>query len=160
MKMLEKVLHGAAAIILFLMFVLCVMQVVFRFILKVSAPWTEEFARMGYIWLVYLMLPVLEFNDDQLKVTYFLDRFPYRLRVVVYWLLTLLSVIFLAFLTIGSFKFASNRTIVSFASTSWLTVNIQYIPIVIGAALGILFVIRRAIRMKETLRKAEEEYEV
>lgn len=160
MKMLEKVLHGAAAIILFLMFVLCVMQVVFRSILKVSAPWTEEFARMGYIWLVYLMLPVLEFNDDQLKVTYFLDKFPYRLRVVVYWLLTLLSVIFLAFLTIGSFKLASNRTIVSFASTSWLTVNIQYIPIVIGAALGILFVIRRAIRMKETLRKAEEEYEV
>ena len=41
-----------------------------------------------------------------------------------------------------------------------MTVNIQYIPIVIGAALGILFVIRRAIRMKETLRKAEEEYEV
>ena len=85
MKVLEKVLHGTAAIILFLMFALCVMQVVFRFILKISAPWTEEFARMGYIWLVYLMLPVLEFNDDQLKVTYFLDKFPYRLRVVVYW---------------------------------------------------------------------------
>lgn len=160
MKVLEKILHGAAAVILFIMFALCVLQVIFRFVLDISAPWTEEFARMGYIWMVYLMLPVLESNDDQLKVTYFLDKFPYKLRVVVYWILTLLSAAFLVLLGIGSFKLASNHTIVSFASTPWLTVNIQYIPMVIGSVLGILFVIRRAIHMKETLRKAEEEYEV
>ena len=160
MKKIERILHDAASVVLFVMFVLCILQVVFRFVLKISAPWTEEFARFSYITLVFLMLPVLESNNDQLKVMYFLDKVPYKGRVVIYWFITILNVLFLLIVVCGSFLLATNSTIVKFASTPWLKVNHQYFPILIGSFFGILFVIRRALRIEETFAKDQEEYEV
>lgn len=78
MKKLDKILESLSAIVLLFMLVCVLLQVLFRFVLKISAPWTEEFARMGYIWMVFLMLPVLESRDEQLKVTYFLIKSPIR----------------------------------------------------------------------------------
>lgn len=69
MKKIEKVLSVISGLFLVAMFVLCLLQVIFRFVLHISAPFTEEFARMSYIWMVFLMLPVLDSRDEQMKVT-------------------------------------------------------------------------------------------
>ena len=95
LKKIADCLESISAVILLFMLVQVLLQVLFRFVLKISAPWTEEFARMGYIWLVFLMLPVLESRNDQLKVTYFFDKVPYKARVVLYWIMSLLYVIVL-----------------------------------------------------------------
>lgn len=60
MKKIEKILESITAVILLVMLICCLLQVLFRFALHISAPFTEEFARMGYIWLVFLTLPLLE----------------------------------------------------------------------------------------------------
>ena len=59
MKKLDKILESMSAIVLLFMLVCVLLQVLFRFVLKISATWTEEFARMGYIWMVFLMIHVL-----------------------------------------------------------------------------------------------------
>ena len=160
MKKIEKVLSVISGLFLVAMFILCLLQVIFRFILNISAPFTEEFARMSYIWLVFLMLPVLESRDEQMKVTYFLGKFPQNVQVGIYWFMSLCYVAFLVLLTIGSFRLVTSDTTVTFASTPWLKTNYQYIPILIGSITSIVCVIVRALNAKEVLRHEETEYEV
>lgn len=160
MKKIEKILSIISGLFLVAMFVLCLLQVIFRFVLHVSAPFTEEFARMSYIWMVFLMLPVLESRDEQMKVTYFLAKFPQHMQIIIYWFMSLCYVIFLVLLAIGSFRLVANNTTVTFASTPWLKTNYQYIPILIGSITSIAFVIFRALHVKEVLKHEEAEYEL
>ena len=48
----------------------------------------------------------------------------------------------------------------TFGSTAWLLMSYQYIPILLGSILGILFVIYRALHIKAVLQEAEDEYKV
>lgn len=160
MKKLDKILESMSAIVLLFMLVCVLLQVLFRFVLKISATWTEEFARMGYIWMVFLMLPVLESRDEQLKVTCFFDKIPYKGRVALYWVMSICYVLVLAVMIAGGVYYYRNTMTLNFASVKWLLMSYQYIPIVLGGITGILFVIRRALHFKEALAAAEAEYEV
>lgn len=160
MKKLDKILESMSAIVLLFMLVCVLLQVLFRFVLEISATWTEEFARMGYIWMVFLMLPVLESRDEQLKVTYFFDKIPYKGRVALYWVMSICYVLVLAVMIAGGVYYYRNTMTLNFASVKWLLMSYQYIPIVLGGITGILFVIRRALHFKEALAAAEAEYEV
>lgn len=160
LKKISDVLEGISAVILFFMLIMVLLQVLFRFVLKISAPWTEEFARMGYIWLVFLMLPVLEARNDQLKVTYFFDKIPYKARVLLYWIMCALYVVMLVFITIGAVRYYGSTNTMTFGSVRWLLVCYQYIPVIIGCSASVIFVLNRAVNYKEVLQAAEAEYTV
>ena len=97
MKKIEKILESITAVILLVMLICCLLQVLFRFVLHISAPFTEEFARMGYIWMVFLTLPLLEAKNEQLKVTFFFDKIPMAIRAVLYWVISVAYVVLLVF---------------------------------------------------------------
>ena len=160
MKKLEKTIEALSLIFLCGMLVCCLLQVLFRFVIQVSVSFTEEFSRMFYIWMVFLMLPVLEARNEQLKVTYFFDKLPKKLRVVIYWGITFVYVIFLVILGYGSFEMIGQVHTLTFGSTAWLLMSYQYIPILLGSILGILFVIYRALHIKAVLQEAEDVYKV
>lgn len=160
MKKIEKVIESAAAVVLLFMLVCCLLQVLFRFVLHVSAPFTEEFARMGYIWMVFLMLPVLESKNEQLKVTFFFDKIPYGIRKILYWVMSAIYVALLACMTVGAFNYFGNTTNLTFGSVKWLLMSYQYIPVMLGGVLGIVFVIYRAIHYKTVFAAEEAEYKV
>ncbi len=160
MKKLEKTVESGAVIFLFAMLICCTLQVVFRYILKASFSFPDEFARMFYIWMVFLMLPVLESRNEQIKVVFFFDKFPYRFRVVLYWAITVLYTVVLAILCYGSWTMMLTSTTVMFSSTPWLIMSFQYIPLIIGSVFGLTFVIYRAFRIKQVMKEAEDEYTV
>ena len=97
MKKIEKILESITAVILLVMLICCLLRVLFRFVLHISAPFTEEFARMGYIWMVFLTLPLLEAKNEQLKVTFFFDKIPMAIRAVLYWVISVAYVVLLVF---------------------------------------------------------------
>lgn len=160
MKKIEKILENVTAAILLFMLICCLLQVTFRFILHISAPFTEEFARMGYIWMVFLTLPILESKNEQLKVTFFFDKIPLAIRAVLYWLMSAAYVVLLAFTTYGAVRYFQSASTMTFASVTWLLMSYQYIPVVIGCVLGILYIIQRAIHFKEAFAQEEAEYQV
>lgn len=158
MKKIEKIIEGMAALVLLFMLVCALLQVLFRFALKISAPFTEEFARMGYIWMVFLMLPVLESRDEELKVTYFFDKIPYKVRVVLYWVMSVIYVLLLACVTYGAWNYFGSTTNLTFGSVRWLLMSYQYVPVIFGSIMGIVFIIYRAIHFKSAFAKEEAEY--
>ncbi len=160
MKKLEKIIESCALVFLVGMLICCLLQVLFRFVVKLPVTFTEEFSRMFYIWMVFLMLPVLESKNEQLKVTYFFDKVPRKLRIGLYWVMTAAYVAFLAILSYGSYEVMGQVSTLTFGSTTWLIMSYQYIPILVGGVFGIVFVVYRAAHIKTVLQEAEEEYKV
>lgn len=160
MKKSEKVIESIAVIFLFVMLVLCLLQVFFRYVLEKPLAFTDEFARMAYIWMVFLMLPVLEARNEQIKVMYFFDKFSQRARVVLYWAMTAMYVAILVILCIGSWNMILSSNTITFGFTPWLIVSYQYIPMLIGALLSIPYVIYRAVHIKQVLKEAQDEFSV
>lgn len=69
-------------------------------------------------------------------------------------------VVLLVFTAYGAVRYYESASTLTFASVSWLLMSYQYIPVMIGCVLGILFIIRRAIHFKEAFAQEEAEYEV
>jgi C4-dicarboxylate transporter DctQ subunit len=69
------------------------MQVLFRFVLKASLPWSEELLRFSFIWLTYFASSLGIMKGTHASVDVLIDRFPrmaYNITKLVIELLTLL----------------------------------------------------------------------
>ena len=160
MKKLEKVIESVAVFFLFVMLILCLLQVFFRYVLAKPLAFTDEFARMGYIWMVFFMLPVLESRNEQIKVMYFFDKFSMKFRIALYWVMTAFYVVILVLLCVGSWSMMLSSNTITFGFTPWLIVSYQYIPLIIGSALSIPYVLYRAVHIKRVLQEAHDEFTV
>src|SRR3954447_9825080 len=54
MKALNRVVDGLAIALFAAILVLVNVQIVCRFVLSISVPWTEEVSRLLFIWLAFL----------------------------------------------------------------------------------------------------------
>lgn len=54
LALVRRVLDATAAVLLVIVLALTCSQVVFRYILGISMPWTEELTRLLFVWLVLI----------------------------------------------------------------------------------------------------------
>ena len=151
MKKINKVFEGISVVLLMLMLIIVLLEVVFRYVLRLPLTWSQEIARMFYIYIVYLLIPPLEYNCSQLHVSYFFDRIPYKVRKYVYFVICGIYVIFLGALAYGAYECAHNSAHMVFSSVKWLKMWMAYVPVIIGAVFGIIMVIYRAVHWEESL---------
>ena len=62
------------------MLLLMILQVIFRYVLKLSVPWTDEVARSLFIWEIFLGSALAHRGKAHIQITVFLDRLPPWLR--------------------------------------------------------------------------------
>jgi TRAP-type C4-dicarboxylate transport system permease small subunit len=84
------------------MLVLVTSQVVFRYVLEISVPWTEEAARWFYAWQIFLGSALAMRDRLHLQITVLLERFSGRPRAVLELLAALTGLGFLAGIIWGS----------------------------------------------------------
>lgn len=156
MKRVEKTIEITSIIILVLMTLSALLQVLFRYVLRISAAWTEEFARLFYTYMIFLMLPVLESQNKQLKVTYFFNKFPYILRLFIFFTTNLSCLLFLILFFIGGVRMIKASWDLTFASLRWLNAGVQYFPVVIGTPFAALFIVLRMVDYKNQVRLSDE----
>jgi TRAP-type transport system small permease protein len=75
-----KVIDIAALTAFVVMLILVTSQVVFRYLLQISVPWTEEAARWFYAWQVFLGSALAMRARIHLQITVLLDRFSGKPR--------------------------------------------------------------------------------
>jgi len=97
-----KVIDVMALAAFVVMLILVTSQVVFRYLLQVSVPWTEEAARWFYAWQVFLGSALAMRARIHLQITVFLDRFSGRPRAFLDLLSALTGLGFLVGIIWGS----------------------------------------------------------
>jgi TRAP-type C4-dicarboxylate transport system permease small subunit len=86
LKLFDWLCDISSLAILYVTVVVVFVQVIARYILKVSLPWTEEFARFAFIWLIFLANAMAERQKEHFRVSYFVEQAPRRVRYV-FWAL-------------------------------------------------------------------------
>jgi len=84
------------------MLVLVTLQVLFRYVLQVSVPWTEEAARWFYAWQIFLGSALAMRDRLHLQITVLLDRFSGRPKACLELLIALTGLGFLVGIIWGS----------------------------------------------------------
>lgn len=85
-RVLDWLCDISCFVILYVTVVVIFVQVIARYILKVALPWTEEFARYAFIWLIFLANALAERQKEHFRVSYFVEQAPRRVRYV-FWVL-------------------------------------------------------------------------
>lgn len=101
-RVIWKLIEVTALVAFSVMLVLVTLQVVFRYIVRVSVPWTEEAARWFYAWQIFLGSSLAMRDRLHLQITVFLDRFSGRPRAILDLLTALTGLGFLAGIIWGS----------------------------------------------------------
>jgi TRAP-type C4-dicarboxylate transport system permease small subunit len=152
---MKRTLEILAGVLLFFMFVTTFFQVVARTFLF-SAVWSEELARITYVWMVFLGTAVLVKDDGLIRVTVLVDRIgkgPARILRI----LTDIAILpFLAIITWGAWT----NTVLNwktFAPTvDWLRMGYVYLVIVV-AGLAMLWyqAVNMVAQVRSTFSRAE-----
>ena len=128
----KKIFDIAATAVFLAMILAALSQVVFRFILQISVPWTEELARIFYIYVTFFGTVLLEAENNQIKTTFLIDKLPPKARFGVQIGLNVFSMFFLVCLFIGAIFMFWSSMAMNFGTMPFLPVSVMYIPIIIS----------------------------
>jgi TRAP-type C4-dicarboxylate transport system permease small subunit len=150
-----KLVEGVCLFIFVMLVSLVILQVFFRYVAKTSVPWTEEIARVLYIWLVFIGVAIVEAENAQIKTTYLLEKFPLKVRYVLEVIINILSIVFLIIFFVGSIKMLRESWIYMLGSIPWMSGGVIYIPAVIGAPLAAWYLIKQVINFNKNIDSGE-----
>jgi len=134
MRWLRKLLEWGAGLLLCVMVIVTFLQVTARYTGLFFVPWTEEVARLLFLWVVWLGAAAALIRGGHIRFDFVADRFAPRLRIACE-IAVHLGVGFLLILLIRyGYEVAQSQ-----AETTFLTVNLSvkytYLSAVVGSAL-------------------------
>jgi TRAP-type C4-dicarboxylate transport system permease small subunit len=116
------------------------LQVVFRYVLGLAVPWTEEAARYFNVWMVFMGCSVAVAREGHIRVTFLIQQLRGVVRDI---LLVALYVVMAGFEVIVFFG-AIRLTQLNWnqqATTLPVTVSTLYIALIVSALFSFLFVV-------------------
>jgi TRAP-type C4-dicarboxylate transport system permease small subunit len=117
--------------------VVMILQVAFRYVLNTPLVWTEELARILFIWACYLGAPVATRRGNHVTITFVLERLPKGPgRVVALGIQAVSLVFFLQLAILGAVLAARSHTVE--AITLPIPWSLIYLAVPLSAALMIL----------------------
>ncbi len=119
-------------------------QVVCRFVLQVPAVWTEEVARMSFVWLIFLGAAIAVKEGTHLTLDMVTAAMPPRMRTLMqYWVLGLILVLSGVIFYAG-YSYCM-RSMGKTAVTLPIPSNCVYAAVPIAAALMIFFAVEHLV---------------
>lgn len=148
-RTLEQVVETAGGVVLVAATGITILQVFFRYVLKIPFIWSEEFTRFLFIWIVWfgaaLGIPrgkhmVIEFIRDRFK-----EPWPLRIKIAT----DVLALFFLGVVVVKGVSLVK-MTAQEFYVTFPLSVKYAYLASVVGGSLMFFFL---GQELRSTLRK-------
>jgi TRAP-type transport system small permease protein len=128
MQAFNRSLDRAAAFLFAAALVLVNVQIVCRFVLSISVPWTEEVSRLVFIWLAFLGA-ALGAREGSLIVIDTLPEVvgPRRWDAVVGPLVRIVSLAVIVFLFVGSIPLVQSVWPTTLATLDWISNGWAYL---------------------------------
>lgn len=138
--------------------ILMLLEVLTRFILGISAPWTGELVRAMYIYIVFFGLILVEREGSQIRTTLLIEKFPPRAHRIWETIVAVLSVLFNICLFIGCF-YAIPSTLTFLGSVPGVSEKIFYYPIIVSVPFAVMYQLRHLVLLysPSSERMGEEE---
>ena len=136
----DAFLDGLVAFLLAVTVVLSFVQVIARYVLQVSTPWTEEVARLVFVWAVFMGAAVGVKRNIHTRVDLVFNRLP---PAAAEWVLTgmdaLLAALAVVMVLYGSQLVLSTRA--DHSTSLGYPRNLFYIPVPLGGILMLWYLL-------------------
>ena len=124
--------------------ILGILQVLFRFVLKVSVPWTEEMMRALFIYIVFFGLILVERENGEVRTTMLIEKLPYKAYHVWESVVAVLSILFNVLVLVGCFQ-AMKVTNTTLSALPQISMRMFFYPMVISLPLMVIYQIYHMI---------------
>lgn len=135
---LDKGVRFIGNVLLTLMVIDILVQVLFRYVLRDPLVWTEELARFLLAWMVFLGASSAVYNWDNLRVTYFIERFPPKAFSLIEIITKLLSLGLLVYVFIAAVRVIPGVGMRETAPALGIRMIIPELSILVGLSFMIL----------------------
>ncbi len=139
------ILNGITVLLFIWMVIIIFIQVICRYVLQISIPWTEELARVLLVWTVYLGIAEVEAKRDGIRTIYFIEKLPRPIYKAILVISNLAAIALMICLFIGSVKQIRSNSVYYLASMPFLSRTVFYYPILAGAPLSVWMQIEQII---------------
>ena len=134
---IDNIVEWISAILAIGVVIVCLLQIVFRFIIQAPLSWSEELSRYLFIWFVYIGGYLSTRSNSQLGITFFVDSMPKTIGKVVSAFSQLLVFFYQAIVVFYGFQLVS-RVMNQPSAVLRVPMGIIYAAIPVGMALMIL----------------------
>lgn len=138
---LQKHLGG---IIFAVIFICCVLQVIFRYMLHIPSPWTEEFARVGMAYMTFLMAAYGIRMKEHPSVDFIVVKFPLRLKKALAFVMEFLIILTAVYFLIYGWQYVC-RTVNDLSTTYHYPKAVWYIPIPVSSVVMLIYSVRNLV---------------
>ncbi len=138
LRIIESATKSIAGLILVLATSITILQVIFRYLLKIPFVWSEEFTRFLFIWIVWLGAALATVAKKHMVIEFIRDSFPNPWPVTIKFLTDLLALFFLTVVVIKGISLV-NLMAKEFYVTFPVSVKYAYLASVIGGLLMLIF---------------------
>lgn len=150
MKKLYKIFDGITMAIFVAMVLVVVIQIIFRFILRINVPWTEELSRLLFIYVGFFGTAIAVREKELIVIDLLIQRVPAKIRNILNVVIYIVSFAFFTILLIGGIGVYRKVKDTYFATMSSVSNGWIYIALIIGMAMTLLDM------MYSVLKKARE----
>ena len=145
---LDRIMAGIGTVLsvisVAIVVILGILQVVFRFVLKISVPWTEEMMRALFIYIVFFGLILVERENGEVRTTMLIEKLPYKAYHVWESIVSVLSILFNVLVLIGCFQ-AMKVTNTTLSALPQISMRMFFYPMVISLPLMVIYQIYHMI---------------
>jgi TRAP-type C4-dicarboxylate transport system permease small subunit len=111
--------------------VLVFLQVLFRYLFKLSVPWTEELARLLFCWVTFLGAALAIREDEHIYVDIFFKKLPPKAALLIIQVYDIIILIFFIFLLRGFYQY-----MIKVRHSYLVALKISYFYVYLGALIS------------------------
>lgn len=149
-RTLERLADWLLIALFVLIFALVLAQVVFRYVLNDPLVWSEELARLAFVWVAMLTWGLGARRRSHIAVTFIPDMLPRTPRLLLAMLVQALIVVFCAILAWHGVTLTARNTDMSLVTLD-IPYAIVYIVVPLGAAIVVLYCLAEIHRLARQL---------
>ena len=138
------------------MLLLVFLQVIFRH-LQISVVWTEEVARIFFVWMMTFGIVLVEQENSQTSTELIINKFSPKFLLVWKGIITILEVCFMLSLFIGSIKSLPQVKMINLGTIRALDYRLLYYPMILCAPLVMWYLINQWIDLLHSGGKRESD---
>lgn len=142
MRLFDVLLDNFTTCLFFLMLVFVLLQILARYALRVSIPWTEEAARILLIFITFLGACTALRQEKHITISFLYDRFPIKVQRVLSLAFIVGIAAFLYVLVRGSVDLIELSWDAPSGSIAWLQMGKVYLILPISCLIMAFYLIR------------------